>query len=239
MPNAIEFDQVTKTYRPGFFRRQPGVRDVTIAIPEGMTYGLLGPNGSGKTTIIKLILGLITPDAGAVRLFGGTPCAALMARVGYLPELLYYHDFLSPEEILRFYGNLYGLSGAALTGRIDEVLALAGLETCRRRRLKTFSKGMLQRLGIAQAVISDPDLLILDEPTMGLDPLGLRDFFRLVGRMKERGKTIVFSSHHLTYAQQVCDSVAIVDRGSVVYAGRVAAGRPLDDIFAEKVSELP
>ncbi len=235
MANAIEFEKVTKVYRPGFFRRNIGVSGLTLAVPEGKTFGLLGPNGSGKTTVIKLILGLIHPDRGRISIFGDAPGVRALARIGFLPELLYYHDFLTPVEILHFYGSLYGMQPALLKQRIAEVLAQVGLAGQSRRRLRTFSKGMLQRLGVAQAVINDPDLLILDEPTMGLDPIGLKDFFLMVSAMKARGKTIIFSSHQLVYAQEICDEVAIINKGKLLYTAVVDRAESLEGLFIEKV----
>jgi len=235
MANAIEFEKVTKVYRPGFFRRHIGIADFSLAIPRGKTFGLLGPNGSGKTTVIKLILGLIYPDQGRITIFGETPGVRTLARTGYLPELLYYHDFLTPVEILKFYGALYGMKRALIERRTEEVLAQVGLIRQSNQRLKTFSKGMLQRLGVAQAVINDPDLLILDEPTMGLDPIGLKDFFVMIAGMKARGKTIIFSSHQLVYAQDICDEVAIVNNGKLLYATAVDKVKSLEDIFIQKV----
>jgi ABC-2 type transport system ATP-binding protein len=235
MANAIEFEKVTKVYRPGFFRRHIGVENFTLNIPEGRTFGLLGPNGSGKTTFIKLILGLIHPDKGRIRIFGEPPGVRTLARIGFLPELLYYHDFLTPVEILKFYGALYGMKPALIKQRAEEVLSQVGLTAHSGRRLKTFSKGMLQRLGVAQAVINDPDILILDEPTMGLDPIGLKDFFEMIARMKERGKTIVFSSHQLVYAQDICDECAIINNGKLLYRADVDKKQSLEEIFIEKV----
>ncbi|MBI3291319.1 MAG: ABC transporter ATP-binding protein [Elusimicrobia bacterium] len=215
--NAIVVDHVTKVYRSrhlGRLRLTVGVTDLTFAVREGELFGLLGLNGSGKTTTIKLILGLLFPTHGALSLFGH-PLSHREARslVGYLPEIPSLYRYLTAEEILRLYGELSELPSTVLPRRIDEALALVHLEEHRRRRLQEFSKGMLQRVGIAQALLHDPPLLIFDEPITGLDPLGLKEMRQIIVMLNQRGKTVFFSSHSISEVERICHRVGILVRG--------------------------
>jgi ABC-2 type transport system ATP-binding protein len=197
-------------------RMQVAVQSLDLAIYPGEVFGFLGPNGAGKTTTMNVLLGFVQATAGEARLFGvdvRQPIAR--KRIGYLPELTYYYKFLTAEELLRFYARIFGIRGRERERRIDEVLSLVGLEAARRRPIRTYSKGMQQRVGLAQALINDPDLLILDEPTSGLDPVGRMQIRQIIQQLRSRGKTVFFSSHELGEVETVCDRVAILDRGTL------------------------
>lgn len=194
--------------------------DLTVA--PGEIYGLLGPNGSGKSTTIKVLLGLVEPTAGECRVFG-VPSGRVEARrdVGYLPESPYFYRHLSGTELVRFYARLCGMGGVRLAERVADVLALVGLAEAAGRRVGTYSKGMLQRIGLAQALVHDPRLLILDEPTAGVDPVGAAAISELILRLKQQGKTVLITSHLLGQIEDICDRVAILDRGKRVVEGTV------------------
>jgi len=212
---------VTKIFPVPFQRRSiVAVRDLNLEVAAGQIYGLLGPNGSGKSTTLKIILGLVTPTRGQARIFG-RPSNRVASResVGFLPESPYFHKFLTGEETLRFYGKLCGLRGADLKNRVEEMLALVGLTNARRRRLAGYSKGMLQRIGLAQALIQEPALLVLDEPTAGVDPAGAREIRDLILALKSRGVTVLLSSHLLGQVQEICDRVGILANGVLVREG--------------------
>jgi ABC-2 type transport system ATP-binding protein len=199
------------------------VRDLNLQVAAGQIYGLLGPNGSGKSTTLKIILGLVTPTRGQARIFGReSDEVASRESVGFLPESPYFYKFLTGEETLRFYGKLCGLRGAALKGRIEEMLALVGLTNARKRRLDGYSKGMLQRIGLAQALIQEPALLVLDEPTAGVDPAGAREIRDLILELKTRGITVLLSSHLLGQVQEICDRVGILASGLLVREGALS-----------------
>jgi ABC-2 type transport system ATP-binding protein len=191
-----------------------------LTVMKGEVFGLLGPNGSGKSTTMKLLLGLLKPTSGEASIFG-MPAGSMEARsrLGFLPENPYFPAFLSGREVLRYYGKLSGLSGKRLEQRMDELLELVNLQESRHRTLKTYSKGMLQRIGLAQALLHDPDLLLLDEPTAGVDPLGSRQIRDILLDLKKRGKTIIFSSHLLEQVQEVSDRVAILHQGRKLKEG--------------------
>src|SRR5580700_6154647 len=194
-----------------------------LEVNAGEIFGFLGPNGAGKTTTINVLLGFVQPTSGMASLFGidvRQPIAR--QRIGYLPEMTYYYKFLSAEELLRFYAKIFGLPRNEAEKRIDETLKLVELDSARKRLIKTYSKGMQQRVGLAQALINDPDLLILDEPTSGLDPLGRMKVREIIQRLKEQGKTVFFSSHELGEVETVCDRVAILHEGKLRVEGRVS-----------------
>lgn len=200
------------------------LRDLSLQIARGEVYGLLGPNGSGKSTTLKIILGLVSPTSGMAEIFGRASSeVASHESVGFLPESPYFYKYLTGAETLRFYGKLCGLRGETLRERIIELLELVGLTSAADRRLSAYSKGMLQRIGLAQALINDPPLLVLDEPTAGVDPAGSRDIRDLLLRLKQRGTTVLLSSHLLEQAQEVCDRVGILAQGVLVREGRVDA----------------
>lgn len=195
-----------------------------LEVRAGEVFGFLGPNGAGKTTTMNVLLGFIPPTSGTASLFGidvRQPIAR--QRIGYLPELTYYYKFLTAEELLRFYAKIFGLARAETERRIDELLKLVELESARKRPIKSYSKGMQQRVGLAQALINNPDLLILDEPTSGLDPLGRMKVRKIIQRLKNEGKTVFFSSHELGEVEAICDHVAIVHQGELKVVGTVGA----------------
>ena len=193
-----------------------------LTVRAGEVFGFLGPNGAGKTTTMNVLLGFVQPSGGAASLFGmdvRQPIAR--QRIGYLPELTYYYKFLSAEEILRFYAKIFKVPSAEVEQRIDNLIKLVELEHARKRPLKSYSKGMQQRVGLAQALINNPDLLILDEPTSGRDPLGRMKVREIIQRLKDEGKTVFFSSHELGEVETVCDRVAIIHQGQLRVEGRV------------------
>lgn len=221
--SAVSITGLTKLY-PVPMRRQKvvAVKDLNLQVEEGQVYGLLGPNGSGKSTTLKILLGLVTPTRGESKIFGQDSTDYRSHRdVGFLPENPYFYKYLTAEETLRFYGKICGLGGRALDDRIGELLALVGMEDARHRRVGGYSKGMLQRIGLAQALIQDPRLLVLDEPTAGVDPLGSRQIRDLILELKKRGKTVLLTSHLLEQVQEVCDRVGIMARGVMMREGRL------------------
>jgi ABC-2 type transport system ATP-binding protein len=220
---AVRVTGVSKVFPVPFSRRAVvAVRDLNLSIAAGEVYGLLGPNGSGKSTTLKIILGLVAPSRGSAEIFGRDSArVASRESVGFLPESPYFYKYLTGRETLRFYGKLCGLTGERLTRRIDELLDLVGLTSAADRRLRTYSKGMLQRIGLAQALVNDPRVLVLDEPTAGVDPAGSRDIRDLILGLKQRGVTVLLSSHLLEQVQEVCDRVGILANGVLVREGRV------------------
>ena len=232
---AVVVSGLTKVYPVPFHRQSVvAVRDLDLRVEAGEVYGLLGPNGSGKSTTLKIILGLVSPTRGQTKIFGrDSNLVDSREEVGFLPENPYFYKYLSGEETLRFFGKLCRLRGAQLRERIDELLELVGLTNARRRRLGTYSKGMLQRIGLAQALIHEPKLVVLDEPTAGVDPAGSRDIRNLIVDLKRRGITVLLSSHLLAQAQEICDRVGILANGALVREGR------LDELIAiENQTEL-
>lgn len=199
------------------------VKGLDLAVGQGEVFGFLGPNGAGKTTTMNVLLGFVNATGGAAYIFGvdvRQPIAR--QRIGYLPELTCYYKFLTAEEILRFYGKIYNIPRKELDTRIDAVIKLVELEHCRNRQIRTYSKGMQQRVGLAQALINNPDLLILDEPTSGLDPIGRMKVREIIQRLKNEGKTVFFSSHELGEVETVCDRVAILYQGELKEEGKVS-----------------
>jgi len=202
--------------------KKVAVNDLNLTVNAGEVFGFLGPNGAGKTTTMNVLLGFVNATSGEARLFGVNVREPIARqRIGYLPELTYYYKFLTAEELLHLYARIFGLSRAEADHRIDELLKLVELEPARKRLIKTYSKGMQQRVGLAQALINNPDLLILDEPTSGLDPLGRMKVREIIQRLKNQGKTVFFSSHELGEVETVCDRVAIIHQGELKVEGRV------------------
>ncbi len=199
------------------------LKGLTLSVGQGEVFGFLGPNGAGKTTTMNVLLGFVPATSGAAFLFG-TNVAEPIARqrIGYLPEQTYYYKFLSAEELLRFYARIFRIPRHEREKRIDAVLQLVDLGQARKRQIRTYSKGMQQRVGLAQALINNPDLLILDEPTSGLDPVGRMKVREIIQRLKNEGKTVFFSSHELGEVETVCDRVAIINQGRLMVEGRVA-----------------
>ena len=218
---AISIRNLTKVYPIPFKReRVTAVDNLTLSVEPGQVYGLLGPNGSGKSTTMKVLLGLVSPTSGSTQIFGrDSALVASHEEVGYLPENPYFYKFLTGEETLRFYGKLCGLRGQALRDRARDLLKLVGLENAADRRIGGYSKGMLQRIGLAQALVQEPRLLVLDEPTAGVDPAGSREIRDLILELKSRGITILLCSHLLGQVQEVCDRVGILHNGKLVREG--------------------
>ena len=222
-PPAIAIRNLTKVF-PIPFRRERvvAVRDLSLEVAPGQVYGLLGPNGSGKSTTMKIVLGLVSPNAGTTEIFGrDSQFVDSHEEVGFLPENPYFYKYLTGIETLRFYGKLCGLSGSRLNDKARELLQQVGLEHARDRRLGGYSKGMLQRIGLAQALIQDPRLLVLDEPTAGVDPRGSAEIRDLIVGCKERGITVLLCSHLLGQVQEICDRIGILDRGVLVREGKL------------------
>ena len=225
---AIQTAHLRKEYGGGPGRRGfVAVQDLSFTVPRGQVFGFLGPNGAGKTTTINMLLGNIRPSAGEASLLG-RPVGdrEARARLGFLPEKFQFHEFLTAEEFLDLHGRLYGMSARARRARIPEVLEQVGLIARRRSKLGEFSKGMQQRAGLAQAILNDPDLVILDEPTSALDPLGRREVREIVAGLKAAGKTVLLNSHLLGEIEMTCDQVAILKAGQVVRLG------PIQDLLA-------
>lgn len=218
---AIETFNLTKIYLSLFRRRRlVAVDALNLKVPVGCVFGFLGPNGAGKTTTIMMLLGCVYPTSGDFRIFGRSIWdMGVRRRIGFLPEKFQFHDLLTAEELLWFHGRLAGMDRHTLVRRVPEVLEQVGLSARARSRVREFSKGMQQRLGIAQAILHDPDLIILDEPTSALDPLGRRDVRDLILHLKSRGKTVFLNSHLLSEVEMVCDEVAILRGGRVQRQG--------------------
>lgn len=219
----VEIAHLTKVFKVPMRReRVVAVRDLSIKVEPGEVYGLLGPNGSGKSTTLKVVLGLVSPTRGTTKIFGEDSALVRSRKdVGFLPENPYFYKFLSGAETVRFFGKLSGLGGEELEARVKELLDLVGLTEAADRRVGSYSKGMLQRIGLAQALVQDPGLLVLDEPTAGVDPVGSREIRDLILALKGRGKTILLCSHLLSQVQEICDRVGILARGRLVREGRV------------------
>ena len=220
---AVEIRNLSKEFRTSF-RRMPlrAVDDVSIRIMPGEVYGLIGPNGSGKSTTMKALLGLVAPTSGNCAIFGKDSLKTdSRNEVGFLPENPYFYKHLTGAETLRFYGKLCGLGGKALAARVAELLDLVDLAGARDRRVGGYSKGMLQRIGLAQALIQEPRLVILDEPTAGVDPVGSREIRDLILKLRDRGITVFLCSHLLEQVQEVCDHVGIIFRGRMIREGRL------------------
>jgi ABC-2 type transport system ATP-binding protein len=216
---VIEIRNLTKVYSQshlGRTRRSRGVTDLNLEINRGEVFGLLGLNGSGKTTTLKLLLGLLFPTSGEIRVLGERmPHARAQEKIGYLPEVPYFYRNLNPVEVLTLYGSLSRVDSKKLPARIDQVLKMVNMEHARGKTMKEFSKGMLQRIGLAQAILHDPDILILDEPVTGLDPLGIRQSRQLVTDLNTAGKTIFFSSHSISELERLAHRVGIIIEGKL------------------------
>jgi ABC-2 type transport system ATP-binding protein len=222
---AIEILGLEKTYHIGFWRKRPkrALSPLHLTVEEGEIFGFLGPNGAGKTTTLKLLMGLVFPTAGTARILGmelGDP--RMRAQIGFLPEQPYFYDYLSARELLNYYGRLSGMDATPLRRSIDAVLEQVKLSDSADIQLRKFSKGMLQRVGIAQAILHDPKLVFLDEPMSGLDPMGRREVRTLIEELKSKGKTVFFSTHILSDAEALCDRVAILHQGELRGVGAIA-----------------
>jgi ABC-2 type transport system ATP-binding protein len=222
---ALQTFDLTKDYAVGFWRKRPyrALDALSLHVESGDVFGFLGPNGAGKTTTLKLLMQLVFPSSGRAEMLG-RPLGdvAVKRRIGFLPENPYFYDYLTAEELLAYFASLFGYRGAERRARADRLLDEVGIGAERRLQLRKFSKGMLQRVGIAQALVNDPELVILDEPMSGLDPLGRRDVRSLILRLRDRGCTVFFSSHVLSDAEALCSRVAILAKGKLVASGRLS-----------------
>src|SRR5215469_6069329 len=243
--SAVAVQNLTKIFPVPFHptRGVTAVKDLSLRIEPGEVYGLLGPNGSGKSTTLKIILGLVSPTRGRTEIFGrDSRLVESREAVGFLPENPYFYKYLTGEETLRFFGRLCGLRNARLKQRINELLDLVGLTRASKRRLGTYSKGMLQRIGLAQALIHDPRLVVLDEPTAGVDPAGSREIRDLILDLKRRGITVLLSSHLLAQAQEICDRIGILADGVLVREGGlqelIAIGNQTELVITDASDEL-
>ena len=222
---AIETEGLTKDFLVGFWRPRPyrALDALSLSVGHGEVFGFLGPNGAGKSTTLKLLMQLIYPTSGEARILG-KPAGdvGVRRRIGFLAENPYYYDYLTAEEVLAYFASLYGLTGADVKTRVSAVLDEVGIGKERRMRLRQFSKGMLQRVGLAQAIMHEPDVVFLDEPMSGLDPIGRRQTRDLILRLKQRGCTVFFSSHILSDAEALCSRVAILVQGRLVATGALS-----------------
>lgn len=220
---VIQIRNLTKIYRDFWGRKKVrALNSLSLDVHKGEVFGLLGPNGSGKTTTLKLLLGLLFPTEGKITILEKSASDVdKNARIGYLPEESYLYRFLNAEETLDFYGRLFSMPTAERREKADKLIEMVGLQQARRRQLKEYSKGMTRRIGLAQALMNDPDLVLLDEPTSGLDPLGTRDMKDTILRLRDEGKTVVMCSHLLADVQDVCDRIAILYSGELKQLGKV------------------
>ena len=238
---VIETRNLTKVYKDFWGRSKvQALKALDLQVHKGEIFGILGPNGSGKTTTIKLLLGLLFPTEGDAFIFGEpTTNVAKNERIGYLPEESYLYKFLNAEETLHFYGRLFKMSGAERTKRVVRLIDLVGLNAAKHRQLREYSKGMQRRIGLAQALINDPELILLDEPTSGLDPIGTAEIKELIRDLKSQGKTIVLSGHLLADMQDICDRIAILHRGELRELGKVSDLLTVQDVTQIKTRDLP
>jgi len=222
--SAIEILGLEKIYRLGFWRKRPkrALQPLHLTVEEGEVFGFLGPNGAGKTTTLKMLMGLVFPSGGSARILGREwTDPEVKAQIGFLPEQPYFYDYLTAHELLDYYGQLSGVPAKDRKRRVEEVLLRVGLTDVKGMQLRKFSKGMLQRVGIAQAILHNPKLVFLDEPMSGLDPLGRREVRDLIQQLKQEGKTVFFSTHILSDAEALCDRVAIIHKGELKGVGAV------------------
>ena len=222
---VIETEKLTKDYAVGFWRKRPyrALDGLDLAVEQGEVYGFLGPNGAGKSTAIKLLMQLIFPTSGTARILGRPAGDVEMRRrIGFLPENPAFYDYLTAEELLSYFASLFDIPASARAQRVARVLDEVGIGAERRMRLRSYSKGMVQRVGIAQAIINEPEVVFFDEPMSGLDPLGRRDVRQLMLRLRDRGCTVFFSSHILSDAEALCSQVAIIAQGKLAAGGRLS-----------------
>jgi len=222
---AIEIIGLAKTYSVGFWRKRPKValRPLDLTVKEGEIFGFLGPNGAGKTTTLKMLMGLVFPTAGSARILGkDINDPGVKAQIGFLPEQPYFYDYLTARELLNYYAQLSGVPAKERERRTDEMLDRVGVRDAGNVQLRKFSKGMLQRVGIAQAILHDPKVIFFDEPMSGLDPIGRREVRDVMEELKRAGKTVFFSTHILSDAEALCDRVAILHLGELRGMGAVA-----------------
>jgi len=245
MKPVIEIKNLHAEYRTGK-ERTVALKGITLSAYKGEIFGFIGPNGAGKTTTINILLGFMHPTNGNAVIFGEKSSSLKNRfRIGYLPEIAYYYPYLTPFKILTMYGKLFRIDKTTLNNRIDSVLANAGLTEEKNTPIRNLSKGMSQRLGLAQAIINDPEVLILDEPNSGLDPIGKREMRDIILELKNKGKTIFFSSHELSEVELICDRVGIIDRGQILktekldqIVGKIDTKQTvLEDIFIRMIKD--
>jgi len=225
LSTAIAVSHLTKVYRKSLFRKNgvAALQGLSLSVDRGQIYGFLGPNGAGKTTLIKILLSLVHPTSGDAALLGQElPDTAVREKIGYLPENQRFPGYLTGEQVLKFFGRLSGTPPDLLRRRTSELLTLVGMDQWRKMKVKRYSKGMLQRIGLAQALVNDPELIFLDEPTDGVDPIGRKEIRDILHALKVQGKTIFLNSHLLSEVELVCDRVAIVNKGSLLKEGTIA-----------------
>ncbi|MEO0263601.1 MAG: ABC transporter ATP-binding protein [candidate division WOR-3 bacterium] len=227
----IELKNIKKSFKIGFLKKEV-LKGISLEIKKGEIFGFLGPNGAGKTTTIKIIIGLLKQDEGEVKITGSTPFDKNIRRkIGFLPEQPYFYDHLTGYEFLEFTATLQDIPEKVFKKRVDELFKKVGLEDAKNKKIRSYSRGMLQRIGIANALISDPEILILDEPFTGLDPIGRREMKDFIYEQKKYGKTIFFSSHILPDAEEICDRVGVIVDGIILREG------PLDEILKERIKK--
>jgi len=229
---VIEIENLTKDFSAGFWKKRPvrALDNLSLQVNKGEIFGFLGPNGAGKSTTLKILMHLLHPTSGSARILGEPVDSVPMHRaIGYLPENPYFYDYLTPVELLTYMGKLCGLGQPALSKKVDILLENVGLTDARKLQLRKFSKGMVQRVGIAQAIINDPEIVFLDEPMSGLDPLGRMEVRRLISQLKAKGVTVFFSSHILPDVEAICDRVAILNKGKLQETGA------LEDILKVRI----
>jgi ABC-2 type transport system ATP-binding protein len=222
---AIEILDLEKSYLVGFWRKRPklALRPLRLTVEEGEVFGFLGPNGAGKTTTLKLLMGLVFPTAGTARILGKElDDPSVKSQIGFLPEQPYFYDHLTARELLNYYGQLSGMQAKGRSARVEQMLERVGLSGSAGVQLRKFSKGMLQRAGLAQAILHDPKLVFLDEPMSGLDPMGRREVRDLIQQLRSEGKTVFFSTHILSDAEALCDRVGVIHQGELRGVGAVA-----------------
>ena len=219
--SIIKANGLTKSYRAGFWgKKKRALEGLTIEVKKGETFGYLGPNGAGKTTTLKILLGLIQPDSGDARIFGlPVNHVSFKSNIGFLPEQPYFYDYLTGKELLEFYARFFGLDRSERQRRIAELFEMVSLKGSEGLALRKYSKGMLQRIGIAQALINDPEVIFMDEPLSGLDPLGRKEVKDIILRLKGEGRTIFFCSHVLPDVEMICERIAIINKGRLVAVG--------------------
>ena len=240
--SVLRTEHLTKDFFSGFWRAKAhrALDDVSFDVPVGAVFGLLGPNGAGKSTTLNLLVNLLRPTSGTISILGGSPDdVSIRHRIGFLPELPRFYDHLTPEGLLDYFAGLFGMAGEERRRRVVRALDRVGIDADRRRPIREHSKGMLQKIGIAQALVNEPELVILDEPMSGLDPAGRRMLRDVIRELSGDGRTVLFSSHILSDVEQLCSDVAILARGRLVASGTMTdllAGRTLEDVFFEAVA---
>ncbi|MCK9266464.1 ABC transporter ATP-binding protein [bacterium] len=241
----IKITNLSKIFRLGRNRTVVALNKASFEVKEGEIFGIMGPNGSGKTTCLKLILGILFPTDGEIDIMGKSQYdIEAKEQIGFLPENPYYYDYLSGTEVLNFYGRLFGMSKGLIKERSEYLLKLVGLQDAGKLSLRHYSKGMLERIGLASSLINDPKILILDEPTTGLDPIGCRETRDLLIQLKEAGKTIILSSHFLSEVERVCNRIAIFHRGSLLTTGvmenlfKEYQAENLEDLFVKTIEKF-